>query len=232
MNRLLITLKLDIMLQVRNQLYVITAGVALLLVALLRQLFAANTIALVIPALLLFGMAIYLYFAAGMFLLERGQRTLSAVIITPLRLTEYVTARVVSLSLLALLETLLIVLLSYGWQLAWLPLLAGTLAMASIFVLAGLLMVVRYDSITTFLMPSMLFVILLQLPWIDYAGIWSNPIFYAFPTQPAFLLMQAGFASLSTGQLLYASIGSLVWIGLFAWWSYRAFTHYVIQQGG
>lgn len=232
MNRLQATLRLDFTLQRRNQLYSITAAVAVILVFLLWQVFPPRVHAIALPALIFFNQAIYYFFGASMLVLERGQHTLAGQIVTPLRPAEYLSAKVLSLALLALLESLAIVLLVAGVAVNLLPLLAGMLALACLYILVGLAIVVRYQSITDFLMPSILYITLLQLPGLAVFGIWESPLFYAHPLHGPLLLLYGGFHALAPWQVGYGLLAAVVWVGVAFWWSRRAFEQFVIQNGG
>lgn len=231
MKRLLSTMRLDLTLQFRNGFYYVSAGLVLLLVVALRQFFDRAGLALVLPVFYLLALAGTTYiFIAGMILFEKGQRTLEGVIVTPLRSDEYLISKLITLTGLALIESLLIVLLTYGLGFdPWL-LLGGIASMALIYGLASLIVVARYDSVTDFLIPSMLLLLLLQLNFIDYFDIWSSPLFYLFPTQPPLLLMRAAFAPIATWQLIYAIVGTALWSVVGYIWAKHAFERYIVRQ--
>lgn len=231
MNRLLATMRLDMTLQFRNGFYYVSAAVVVLFVVALRTFFDQAGQALALPALFLVGLAGSTYiFVAGLLLFEKGQRTLDGIIVTPLRSAEYLTAKLVTLTLLATLESLLITLLTYGFGFNPLLLIAGIAGMGLFYTLIGLVVVVRYESVTDFLLPSTLYTVGLQLPLIDYFGIWQSPLFYLFPTQPALLLMRAAFEPIATWQLAYAIVGSVAAVGATYLWASRAFDHFIVQQ--
>lgn len=231
MKRLASTLQLDATVQLRNKLYHISIGLVFLLVVMLRQLFAPETIGEIIPVWFLSAIAPTTYFfAAGLLLFEKGEHTLDAITITPLRTHEYLTSKLVTLTALAIAESLLTVLLAYGFGFNLPLLLLGVAALGVIYTLLGLIIVVRYESLSDFLMPSIFYNGLLQLPFLHYFGIWESPILYMWPTQPPLLLMKAAFVPLPTWQLLYALVGSMVMVGLLYAWSYRAFEHFIIRR--
>lgn len=232
MTRLQATLKLDFLLQWRNQLYTVTAGVAVLLIVLLWQLVPPAAQTVLVPALIFFNLAIYYFFGASMLLLERGQHTLAGQIVTPLRPAEYLASKLATLVLLALLESLGIIFISYGLAVHLLPLLAGIVALAALYTLVGLAVVTRYASITDFLMPSIVYVSLTELPALDVFGIWQSPIFYLHPLHGPLLLLNGGFTPLEPWQLAYGLLASVVWVGAAFWWCLRAFEQHVIQNGG
>src|SRR5258705_5397588 len=93
-------------------------------------------------------------FIGGLVLLERGEGTLTAQVVTPLRIGEYLTAKVVTLTALALAETLVVVLVIAGWRFNALLLIAGAALAAALYCLAGFIAVARYTAINEYLLPS------------------------------------------------------------------------------
>ncbi len=108
------------------------------------------------------------YFVGGLVLLEKDEGTLQAQVVTPLRASEYLAAKLTALTLLSLAENLMIVTLVMGFHYRLLPLFVGIAAAAVIYVLTGFVAVARYDSVNEYLMPSMFFVLGLCLPYLDY----------------------------------------------------------------
>ncbi|MCB0153323.1 MAG: ABC transporter permease [Anaerolineae bacterium] len=223
MSRLLATVGWEAQLQFRYGFYYAGAVVALIWIALF-SLIPAMDLALLLPVFLFGNLTMTtFYFVAGLVLLEKAQHTLQGLVVTPLRRGEYLAAKIVTLTWLALLESVLIVGLSYGLRLNWLWLLLGLLALAAIYTLAGFIFVSRYDSINEYLMPSGLVTLLLSLPLIDYFELWPSLLFYLLPTQPPLLLLRAAFQPVAAWQLIYAGLGSLLWIGVGYAWSKRVF---------
>lgn len=232
MNRLAATVRLDLTLQWRNYLPAIVAGVALFVGLLLRQLVPADQYGLAVPVLLLFTLSATGYmFAGGLLLLERGQRTLDALSVTPLRSGEYLAAKTITLTAIGTIESLVILLIIGGTGLGLLPALLGAIGLSVIYTLIGIIVVVRYTSVTDFLLPSILYIALLGLPFIDYLGWWSSPIFYVWPTQGALLLLGAGYAPIAGWQFTYAVLSMLAWIAVFAFWALRAYERHIVRKG-
>ena len=230
--RMLNTLRLDAVVQWRNGFLYVSAIVVVLLIVLVRTFVPSEFFAIALPSLFVGVLAATTYmFAGALILLEKSQRTLEAQVVTPLRPHELLTARVTSLSILATVESILILAFTAGTQLNWLPMLAGVIAVSIFYTLIGLAMVVRYDSVTDFLMPSVLLISLLQLTPLYLLEIGPGWVYYLLPTHPATLLMYGGFAPLTIGQWLYASIGAVVAIGGAAFWCRRAFEYHIVRDG-
>ena len=90
MKRFLNTLRWDIQLQFRNGFYYVSAFVAVLIIILLRQVRGDVDWSLWWPPVLLENLVINSFFLmAGFVLLEKGEGTLEAQIVTPLRTHDH-----------------------------------------------------------------------------------------------------------------------------------------------
>jgi fluoroquinolone transport system permease protein len=112
------------------------------------------------------------------------------------------------------------------------PLVAGMVSVATIFTLLGFVAIARYDSINEYLMPSVLFLIVLTAPLIDHLGIWRSWLFYIHPIQPPLLLMRSAFVPLEWWQVVYGLMGSLVWVAASFEWARRLFHQFVVRSAG
>lgn len=232
MTRLLATVRYDMRLQFRNGFYYASAFVAVFFIILLRQLPAVDW-ANWWPPLILGNLVINaFYFTAGMVLLEKGEGTLEAQVVTPLRPGEYLLAKVLSLGLLSLLETLLLVVAVSGPRFNWLWLLLGVLLLIGLYTLYGFVVVARYDTITDFILPSAAWVIGLSLPLLYYFDLWRSWILFLHPLQAPLVLMQAAFTAVPGWQLFYGVLYSLLWLGVAYGVARRAFHRFVISKEG
>jgi fluoroquinolone transport system permease protein len=231
-NRYVSTLKLDLRMQARYGLYYASILTAVIMIVVLKQVPVEN-MGYLIPVFLVGNMVINTsFFAAGMVLFEKGEGTLQAISVTPLSIFEYLGSKVATLTLLCVAENFAIILLTYGPSFDILPVLLGTMLMSIMYVLAGFIGVARYDSVSEFIMPMAVYTTFLQLPLVDYLGIFKSPVFYAFPAQAPIMLMGSAFGHVETWQIAYGIVYSLICISV-AWvWACRAFRKYVIQKKG
>ena len=168
----------------------------------------------------------------GLVLLEKGEGTLEAQVVTPLRTGEYLASKGVSLTLLSLLETLVIVGLTIGLGFNVLILSVGVGLTAAFFMLAGFIVVARYDSINEYLLPSVLYTALLSLPLLPYVGVSESWLFYLHPLQPLLLLLQAAFRPVAAWQLIYGVVYSGLWLFLSYRFGQHTFYRFVISKEG
>lgn len=235
MNRLLSTVRLDVTVQARSKLYAIGIGIAVVFGLVIRALIGREFLDLALPAVVLFGMGGTTYvFVAGMVILEKAEHTIDAQLVTPLRVSEYLSSKLLTLTLFALLECVIIVAIAWGpSEIRIVPLLAGILFMGSFFTLCGLTRVARHGSVTGFLMPgAFLWGLIMPLPLLDHFGLWPSPIWYLWPTQAHLLLLKAGFAPVAAWKLAYAVLYSAASVALAYRWARRAFDRYVVRTVG
>ncbi len=230
MSRLLTALRWEAVLQARAQFYTLTAVVAALWVVLVRLLPAAlrGTPEAIAPAFIAVNLQITaFYFVTALVLLEKGQGALRALVVSPLRPGEYLAAKVLSLAALGVAENGLVVAAVFGFDLRWGWLLLGMAALGTIYALLGLGVIARYDSINTFLMPSVLIIFGLTTALLAYYAMVPAWTFAWHPVLPPLVLMRAAWVPASAGQLAYGVLGSAVWLGVLAVWARRRFVHLI-----
>ena len=234
MTRLTSTMRWDVQLQIRNGFYYAAAFVAIVIIILLSQFnVPQETLTLLFPIFIFQNILINnFYFIAGLVLLEKGEGTLEGLVVTPLRKGEYLASKLLTLALLSLLETAVVVLIIYGSNINLILLATGTILLSLIYGLAGFSFVVRYDSINTFLLPSVLVTALLSFPLLHYLGVWSSPLMYLHPLQAPLLLLKGAFQPIAAWEVIYGVVYSAVTIALAYAWSQRAFYKFVILKEG
>ena len=223
MRRLAATLGTDVRVQFRNGFYFATALVVACSILLLRWL-PAEAAAVFLPVVLFQNVVVNtFYFVSALLLLERGEGTLVVQGVTPLRDDEYLASKLLTLMALSLLEGLLIAAAVAGPE----PRLAltaiGIALAAALLCLAGMGLVVRYESINEFIMPSVFYTSLLSLPLLGYFGLGPRVWYLLHPIQGPLDLMQ--MPTVIPGdpvRLAYAIGYPLIWILPAYFWSRRA----------
>ncbi len=232
MTRLLSTARWDFQLQVRNGFYYAAAVVVALNVIIVNQLPEAS-VGWLLPVILFENVVINaFYFMGGLVLLEKREGTLEVQVITPLRTGEYLTAKVITLAALSVVEGLVIVVFTFGLRINPLGLIFGMLALASLLTLVGFLVVARYDSINEYLFPSFLITAVLSLPLVFYFGAWQGPLVYAHPMQAPLVLLQAAFQPRLLWEWVYGLAYSALWVALAYRACARSFYRFVTTREG
>ena len=232
MSRVSSAMRWDITLQWRQGFYYVCVFAAIAWIVFFSQ-FSKEHLQYLLPPFLLLSLNITTYFfVAGLVLFEKGEGALEGLVVTPLRTKEYLISKTTTLTVLALIENLLIIILVYGFGFELLPLIAGLVLMSVVYVLIGFVIVARYDSISEYLMPASLFIGVLQLPWIGYFELWYPQAFYVFPTQGPLLLLKWAFQPIETWQIMYAVVSSVVWVAVFYVLAHKSFHKFITKTRG
>jgi fluoroquinolone transport system permease protein len=228
MKRLWATIICDIRLQTRNGFYYAAAFVAAFWAVALSRI-PPDLLTLWMPVFVLSNMLINtFYFMAGLVLLEKAEGTLVAQSVTPLRSSEYLLSKVITLTFLSVCESFVIVIFGYGAAFNAVVFLFGVICSATLFALTGFLVVIRYASVNEFLFPSFLFTLLFVPPFLSYFGLLETGLIYLHPIQGPLLLTQAAFGNIAGWQALYSISYSIVALGIVVVLSQRALKHFVI----
>jgi fluoroquinolone transport system permease protein len=225
MSRLLATVRCDLRLQIRNGFYAATLFITVFWAAILLRAGALDLRWLLPPMLI--GT---FFFIGALVLLEKGEGTLTAQVVTPLRVGEYLSAKLITLSGLALAETLILVPVIAGWRFDALLLIAGVVLAAALYCLFGFIAAARHTAINEYLLPSGVYVAGLWLPLLAYMAQWRPWLFYLHPFSAPLVLLEAAFGAATPGQVVYGLAYSMLWIVLLSIWSGRVFRRWVIEQ--
>ena len=241
MTRLLATMKTDVTVQFRNRLYTIGIFVGAIIAVALSQLAHPDRLFIIVPVLMLIvvGGTTMLYVAA-MIIFERDEGTLNALIVSPLRTSEYLWSKIITLTALATLESIVMIggamlIMKWSHPVAWpnIPLLlVGVIGIGVIYTLIGIILIVRYEKITDFLLPMATIAVVLQLPFLHFLGLVVHPLFLVIPTSAPTMLMQGAYIPLTPGQWIYATAYTTALILLLAAWAFRAFDKHIVAKAG
>lgn len=231
MSRLAATLACDVRLQKRNGFYyavaVVLAGFAVL-VTLVPLDWAPW-----LPPLLMGNLIVgTFFFMAGLVLLEKGEGTLEALVVTPLADDEYLASKIITLTALGVIEHFAITAFATRMDFSPLPLLLAIVFGSLLYCLFGFLAVSPYDSINEYLFPSVLYTTFLSVPYVYYFGLSDSWLFYLHPLQGTLLLFQAAFAPISTSQWIFSILSSLAWAGLGLYLARQWFHRFIVRSEG
>lgn len=187
-------LALELRLESRYRLHVVAAVLAASWTAILLVL-PAPTARLITPYVLFIDTAtVGVFLLAGMVLLERSERTLAAVLTTPLRTGEYVGAKVAALTGLALVIAVPVAAAGARLDFRPLPVLGGVAATAVLLLLLCFALVARHRTLTSFLTVAPWPMIpLMGVPLARLVGLVDHPLAVVVPTVPAADLIASGF---------------------------------------
>lgn len=219
----------DVLFQFRHGFYLIYLIVSLLYIIILLSTPDAQRL-LVTNALVFSDTSVLgLTFVGAIVLLEKQQSILHSLFVTPIQLGEYLLAKVISLTLLAILATMLIFVIPNGFA----PLsgfyILGVMGGASVFTLIGLGVGARVNSLNGYIFGIMAGTIIFTVPLLAYFGVYDSFWLYALPTRATLMLLSSAHRSLSLGHVVYAMLNLLIWNSLAAIFAAKSFQKYILK---
>lgn len=228
MSRLSTALRWDMTLQARHGFYAVYLVITTIYVVVLRQL-PPTSLPSVLTIMIYYDPAFLgFFFIGGIVLLEKSERTLDGLVVTPLRIGEYIAAKTISLTLLALVPSMLLAWLSGTATVAYGLLIIGVTLTSILFVLLGFVAVARCSTLNQYLLSAVVYFTLLNLPLVSFLGLFDTPLFYLFPAHASLLLIGGAFAPVASWQLLYGALYLVLWSLIAYRLSRRAFYRHIV----
>jgi fluoroquinolone transport system permease protein len=174
------------------------------------------------------------FFVAGTVFFEKQERTISAVISTPLRFREYLAAKLAVLLAVSVFVAVAVATIAHGLDYRLAPLLVGVALGTLLMLLVGFTTSLPFASVSDWFLAATIPLAVMNLPILHFSGVWPNPVLYLIPTQGPLLLFGAAFdqVSLAPCQAVYALTYPVVCIAGLCWTARTLFTRYVVARSG
>jgi fluoroquinolone transport system permease protein len=222
----------DVRLQFRHYFYYAYLFVSLIYIIILRAIPADTRQTAAILVIFTDPSTLGFFFLGGIILLEKGQKTLEGLFVTPLRVFEYMLSKILSLTLLAILSSFLIVVFVIGIRFNPLVFFFGVLLTSVFFILIGFTLASFSKSVNHYLLLSPLYVIVFFLPVLRFLNVLETPFFDILPTTASLTLLEQSFSDISWPGFFLSIINLLVWITIAFLWAYRWFNKYIVLHTG
>lgn len=174
------------------------------------------------------------FFIGGSVFFEKQERTLGAVICSPLRFWEYLSVKITVLMAVSLVVALVVVGATRGAGIFLLPVVAGVVLGTLVMLLAGFISSLPFSSVSDWFLSTTVPLVVMALPILYLSGVWPSPVLYLIPTQGPLLLFGSAFDQLTLApwQLTYALVYPLVCAAGLYWLAKTLFGRYVIERSG
>ena len=159
-------------------------------------------------------------FVGALVLFEKTENVLQALILTPMKTDDYLLSKIISLTLLSIISaTVFISLMAVFNETAFniIYLITGIILTTAMLILLGFIIVSRVQNINGYLLGIIIsFLILTFPPLLNLFELFENPVFYLWPTQASFILLNGVFltSSLELWEIIYGIGYQLLWIGI------------------
>lgn len=175
------------------------------------------------------------FFIGGTVFFEKQERTIGAIVSTPLRFSEYLAAKLTVLLGISLFVAMTVASIVHGFDYHPAPLVLGVVLGTLLMLLVGFVTSLPFSSVTDwFLAATVPLAIMLVPPVVYYSGLWPNPVLYLIPTQGPLLLLGAAFdqVSLAPWQVVYAALYPVACLAGLGRAANAMFDRYVIERSG
>lgn len=123
--------------------------------------------------------AMGLFFMGAIFMLEKSQRVINSIAVSPVKVWEYILSKAISIGLISVLVSVVLELISGAGNL--LGVIIGTLLGSVIFTMLGLFVAIKVNSLNSFMICTVPFEILFFVPALLYLFGIQNDVMLLHP---------------------------------------------------
>lgn len=208
--RLLNALKSDVKFQMRQGFYVIYIIITIFYMIALSWLpdhilkYAVAGVLYSDPSVL------GLFFIGGIIMLEKVQGIIDYVIVTPLRIREYIFSKVISLAFLSVVAGCAISIVTYSHKVNWLVLIIGILLTSVLYTLLGILICTKCKSVNEFMVKMIPYMLIFTIPCLSLIGFKYSYVFTIFPSVATIRIVFGAYTGISTIEAIILIIYTLL----------------------
>ncbi|MCI4671392.1 MAG: ABC transporter permease [Bacteroidia bacterium] len=220
----------DLTVQSRYQILTVLMGITsiyLLLFWLVPEIRYMELLILIIfsdPALL------GLTFIGALVLFEKGERTLDAMVVTPIKDWQYIWSKAISLTISSTVVAILLALAGHGLDLNYLTFVSNLILTSLLYVLLGFILVSRSESLNEYVIKLAVILLPISLPLLNLFGLTDSLILYLIPSQASLLLFQGAFGEeIQIWEYFYSYGYLLISIAVMYFFARRAYHNHIVQ---
>lgn len=180
--RLMNAIKSDIKFQYRQGFFFIYIIITLFYILVLSNL-PQNILGFAVPLVVFSDPSVLgLFFIGGLIMLEKSQGIINYIVVTPLRIEEYILSKLISLTLIAVIAGTFITIVTYGLSVNWLLLILVIILTSIFFTLCGFLISVKCNTLNQYFIKMIPWMLLLIIPCFSIIGFKYSYIFVIIPS--------------------------------------------------
>ena len=196
--RLLNAIKSDIRFQYKQGFYLIYLIITAMYLVIL-SLVPENVLNIALPLIVFSDPSVLgLFFIGGIIMLEKGQGIIQVLVVSPLKTSEYIISKVISLSIISALAGILLTIFGSNSYPDWILLTISIFLTSSIFTLCGIMINAGCNNVNQYIIKTIPYMLLLVLPCFSLLGFKYSYLFYIFPSVSALKLMLGAFMGIAT----------------------------------
>ena len=228
--RILLTVLWDLLLQAKYQILTVAAMVTLIYVAIFRLLIRDGFDEILILLIFTDPAMLGFIFIGALVLFEKGSHTLDALVVTPLRIPEYLLSKVISLGLIATVCALFMAMAGHGTRFSYPLYLYSVFLTSAIVTLLGFAGASRIRSFNQYFIIIPVFLTPLALPLLNFFKLTDSYILYLLPTQATLNLLWASFHTIPPADMIYSLICLPAWLMLSYYYAAYSFRKHILLR--
>ncbi len=206
----------DIVLLTKYQILPIAVGIGVLYIALIKLLDVPIDIVILLifsdPSMMGF------IFVGVMVLYEKQAGTTSALAVTPLQPWQYLLSKSISLSIPAIVVSMIMA-LSVNASVNYFLVGLAVVLTSTLFLIIGFVGAQRVKTFNQYILTIPMFLAPLCVPFIDFFGFWESPVMWLIPTHASLTLLKAAFLKVSIWKIIPSIFILLIYNALFWKWA-------------
>jgi fluoroquinolone transport system permease protein len=226
--RLVRTVIWDLRLQATYQIMTVAAVVTLLYIGIFRLLVRQEMDEILILLIFTDPAMLGFIFIGALVLFEKSSNTLEALIVTPLRIPEYLFSKAISLGLIAVFCALVMAVAGHGWDISYPEFIYSVFITSCVVTFLGFAGASRVRSFNQYIIIIPMFLTPLAIPLLNFLGLTGSRLMYLLPTQATLNLLQASFNPVPVWELVYALIYLPLWGIISYYYAEYSFRRHII----
>ena len=194
----------DLKIQVRNNILTVSVFIAVFYVALFHLLGLRGNDRILIALIFSDPTFLGFIFSGVLVLYEKSANTLQALIVTPVKIWQYLYSKAISLTLITSVICFAMVFASHGFQFNYFYFLAATFLSSILFIFLGFIGVAKVKTFNQYIIIIPFFITPLILPYLNFFEVTNTFWFYFLPTQASFILFESAFEKITPVEAIYA----------------------------
>jgi len=213
MKTILQIIKWDLTLQIRYNILTIAIVISAFYIMIFKLLPGENLDPLLIILLLSDPAMFGVMFIGVLVLYEKDNNTLDALIVTPLKSSQYLWSKAISLTLIAVPIAVTIAIFGHGLKLNYFYFLIGIVLSSIMFVFLGFVIVSKSKGFNQYILKFALWTMPISIPVLGIFDIYQSKLYYLVPSQATIILLKAGLNhSQHSWQVVYSILYLILWL--------------------
>ncbi|MGM0379560.1 MAG: ABC transporter permease [Bacillota bacterium] len=202
MKRLKNSLKTDFLFQFKEGFFYIYLALCIVYLLIL-SIIPANFLNIFIPVLIFTDPAgVGLFFIGGILMLEKRQGSINYILVTPLKIKEYIYSKIITLTFLAICVSVIIALFSnYNNSINYLFLVLGIISTSILFTYLGIVISTKCSSLNEYFIKVLPWMFIFTLPCFSIINKTYGKYFSFIPSVAGFRIIYGSFNSFNNIQL-------------------------------